>query len=157
MPDHEELLTELLDQERRIQFRELTNETALKIGMRLVEVAMAESLPVTVDICRNGQQIFHCAMSGTSPDNDEWIKRKNRVVNRFGHSSFYMGCLYRSQGTTIDEKHLLDPREFAPHGGAFPIIIRNVGPVGTVTASGLPQEEDHKLVVRVLSEFADRV
>src|SRR2546430_398052 len=119
--EEETLLTELLDQERRIQFREFSNEQALQIGMRLVEIAMSEGLTVTVDIARNGQQLFHCALAGTSSDNDEWIKRKNRVVNRFGHSSLYMGQLYRSQGTTIDQKHLLDPRDFAPHGGAFPI------------------------------------
>jgi uncharacterized protein (UPF0303 family) len=68
-----------------------------------------------------------------------------------------MGLYYKSQDTTIEEKSLLDPREYAPHGGAFPITIRGVGVVGTVTVSGLPQEEDHKLVVRVLGEFCDAV
>ena len=43
--------------------------------------------------------------------------------------------------------------EFAAHGGAFPVIVRDVGVVGTVTVSGLPQEEDHRLVVAVLRAF----
>jgi len=30
-------------------------------------------------------------MPGTSRDNDVWVQRKNNVVNRFGHSSFYLG------------------------------------------------------------------
>ncbi len=97
--------------------------------------------------------MFHCALTGTSADNDEWIKRKNRVVNRFGHSSFYMGNLYKSKNTTIQDSALLDPREFAPHGGAFPVIVKNVGVVGTITVSGLPQQEDHQLVVQVLAEY----
>jgi uncharacterized protein (UPF0303 family) len=40
----------------------------------------------------------------------------------------------------------------APHGGAFPIIIRGVGVVGTITVSGLPQAEDHAFVVRMIAE-----
>ncbi len=152
-PDMTTLLESLLHEEAEIQFTEFTNDTAWQIGSRLVEVARQESLGVAIDICRHGHQLFHAALPGASPDNDAWIKRKNRVVNRFGHSSFYMGNLYKSQGTTIEQKSLLDPTRYAPHGGAFPIIIKGVGVVGTITVSGLPQVEDHKLVVRVLREF----
>lgn len=147
------LLDSLLREEAEIQFTEFSNETAWRIGSRLVEVAQRESLGVAIDIRRHGQQLFHAALPGTSADNDAWIRRKIRVVNRFGHSSFYMGNLYKSQGSTIEEKSLLDPTRYAPHGGAFPIIIKGVGVVGTVTVSGLPQAEDHKLVVRILREF----
>jgi uncharacterized protein (UPF0303 family) len=75
------------------------------------------------------------------------------VVNRFGHSSFYMGISLKSKGQTIEEKYLIPSSEFAAHGGAFPLIIRGVGVVGTITVSGLPQEEDHELVVTTLRKF----
>lgn len=153
MAEYTQLLETLRQQEEQLQFKHFTNETALELGLKLVEAARARTRGVTVDICRNGQQLFHYALPGTAPDNDEWIKRKNRVVNRFNHSSYYMGIYYKSQDTTIAEKSLLDPTEYAAHGGAFPLIIQNVGVVGTITVSGLPQEEDHKLVVTVLQEF----
>jgi uncharacterized protein (UPF0303 family) len=153
MEDFDRLLRDLLREEELLQFTEFTNDTAIELGMRLVEAARSAHQPVTVDISRNGQQLFHCALPGTTVDNDEWIKRKNRVVNRFGHSSFYMGTHYRSKKTTIHESALLDPSEYAAHGGAFPVIVKNVGVVGTVTVSGLPQQEDHRLVVRVLAAF----
>ena len=155
MGGHEDRLLELLEEEETLQLESFTNETALAIGLRLVETARNEGAAVTIDIMRGEQQLFHYALPGTSVDNDEWIRRKNRVVRRFGHSSFYMGTYYRNAGTTIDEKHLLDGRRFTPHGGAFPVIVKGVGMVGTVTVSGLPQEEDHKLVVRVLREFCE--
>jgi uncharacterized protein (UPF0303 family) len=82
-----------------------------------------------------------------------WIERKKRVVDRYGHSSFYVGTLCASQGVTFEEKSRLDRDGYAAAGGCFPVIVRNVGPVGTVTVSGLPQAEDHALVVRVLREF----
>jgi uncharacterized protein (UPF0303 family) len=149
----ESLLAELLLQEQALQFDRFDNGDAYRLGQLCVDTALADGLGVTIDICRNGQQLFHAALPGTSTDNDEWIKRKNRVVNRFGHSSFYMGAYYRSRGTTIQDSALLDPTQFAPHGGAFPIIVKNVGVVGTVTVSGLPQAEDHAFVVRMLTRF----
>ena len=150
--NHQRRLVKLHRQEEVLQFSEFTNETALALGLALVEAARSEEKSVTIDISRNGQQLFHCALPGTSADNDAWIKRKNRVVKRFGHSSFFMGVFYKSKDTTIQDTAYLDPNRFAAHGGAFPIIVRNVGVVGAVTVSGLPQEEDHDLVVRVLSE-----
>lgn len=148
-----EALAELLREEETLQFTTFDNQMAWRIGSRLVELATERGLGVTIDICRNGQQLFHCALPGTSADNDEWIKRKNRVVNRYGHSSFYIGMRYRSQGATFEEKSRLNPDEYAAHGGAFPIIIAGVGVVGTVTVSGLAQEDDHRLVVSALREF----
>ena len=153
MPELEHLLEELLREEQEIQLSDFSNTTAIAVGRRILELATKEKLPITIDVCRNGQQLFHAALPGTSRDNDKWIKRKNRVVNHFGHSSYYMGTRYKSQGSTIEVKSLLPEAEYAPHGGAFPVIIRNVGVVGTVTVSGLAQEEDHGLVVRVLREF----
>lgn len=153
MENYVELLESLRQEEETIQFTEFTNETAFAIGCRLAEIATRDKKGITIDICRNGQQLFHYALPGTALDNDEWIKRKNRVVNRYGHSSYYMGIYYKSRGTTLNEKAFLDPAEYAAHGGSFPIIIKNVGVVGTITVSGLPQEEDHRLVVNTLKEF----
>lgn len=153
MTDYRDLLIQLQHEEDVIQFTAFTNEMAIKLGTRLAQAAREEGLSVTVDVCRNGQQLFHCALPGTSVDNDEWIKRKNRVVNRFGHSSYLVGITLKSQDATMESKHLLDPREYAAHGGAFPIIVKDAGVIGTVTVSGLPQEDDHRLVVRVLREF----
>jgi uncharacterized protein (UPF0303 family) len=107
----------------------------------------------TLDIRRGEQQLFHYALPGTAADNDGWIERKNRVVRRFGHSTLYMRA---AEGDAFAENYLLDPALFAAHGGAFPVVVRDVGVVGTVTVSGLPQEEDHRLVVSVLRAFLTR-
>jgi len=153
MSEYDELLKQLGQQEGDVQFASFSNDTALEVGLALVQAAREQGKAVTVDITRAGQQLFHFAMAGTSLDNGEWVKRKNRVVNRFGHSSYYMGISLKSAGQTIEEKYLLSESEYAPHGGAFPLIIKGVGVVGTVTVSGLPQEEDHALVVSVLRQF----
>ena len=72
------------------------------------------------------------------------------MVRRFGHSSYYMNVSCEGE---FNARYLIDESEFAAHGGAFPVTVRGVGVVGTVTVSGLPQEEDHRLVVSVLRAF----
>ena len=153
MDEHQELLQTLQQQEDELQFTEFTNDTALALGLLLVGAARRERKAITIDICRNGQQLFHAALPGTSADNDAWIRRKNNVVNRYGHSSFYVGTEFRARGKSFDQDSRLDPDAYAAHGGAFPVIARNVGVVGTVTVSGLPQAEDHEFVVRQLRAF----
>jgi uncharacterized protein (UPF0303 family) len=156
MDEDRELLRLIVEQEEELQFPSFSNETALQVGLALLQAAQRNTKPVTIDITRNGQQLFHYAMSGTSIDNDEWIRRKNNVVNRFGHSSLYIGTLLKDTGQTLEEKYLLSSQEYAARGGAFPLIIREVGIIGTITVSGLPQIEDHELVVSTLRTLLGR-
>ncbi|WP_407917628.1 heme-degrading domain-containing protein [Kitasatospora sp. NE20-6] len=146
---------ELVEQELRLQFTRFTNEDAWRLGCLLVELARERELPVTVDIRRGEQQLFHFAMPGTSADNDAWIERKTRVVRRYGSSSYLVGQRFRDAGGTFEEKSRLDPDRYAAHGGAFPIVVAHVGPVGTVAISGLPQLDDHKLVVEGLERYLE--
>lgn len=156
MEDYEKMLKELKKQEEMLQFNEFTNETALQIGMMLIEKAKKENLEITIDITRCGHQLFHYAFEGTTPDNDAWIIRKNRVVNRFQTSSLYIGTKLKFEQKTIEEKYHISGQEFCPYGGAFPIIIKNVGVVGTITSSGIRQITEHNLIVEVLKEFLEK-
>ena len=149
----EDILNTLLQQEQELQFTKFNEVTAWQLGSQMVERAMRDNLPITIDITRGQQQLFHYSMPGTAADNDEWVKRKVRLVNRFGHSSFYMGQSLKHKGKTIEQSYLISESEFAAHGGCFPILIKGTGMVGTITVSGLPQEEDHKLVVESIREF----
>lgn len=143
-------LEELATHEEELQFSSFTHDDAWDLGSALVDRARRDHLPVAVDITRNGQQLFHAALAGTSSDNDSWIERKRRVVDRFGHSSLYVRERSLAKGTTAQEEFDLDPQRYAAHGGAFPVLVRSVGPVGVIVVSGLPQVDDHRLVVEAL-------
>jgi uncharacterized protein (UPF0303 family) len=129
----DEIMEQLLLEEQQLQFSVFNEDTAWRIGSWLVEYAIQNELPITIDIRRGEQQLFHASRSGTSADNDEWVKRKVRLVNRFGHSSFYLGQLLKNEGKSIEEKFLLPESEYAPHGGCFPIMLKGTGMVGTMT------------------------
>lgn len=149
----DEQLAERGREEAELQFESFTNETALELGLLILETARQERKLVTIDIERHGQQLFHYAMEGTTPDNDQWIIRKKNVVKRFNKSSYHVGLLLANSGKSIEERYFLDPLQYSAHGGSFPLIIKDVGIVGAISVSGLPQEEDHRLVVKVIREY----
>lgn len=148
-----ELLDQLLQEEQELQFASFNEAAAWQIGSQLVERAQRDGLPVAIDIMRGTHQLFHAALRGSAPDNDEWAKRKARAVIRFGHSSFYMGELLKSRNQTIEKNYLVPESEIAPHGGSFPVIIKGTGVIGTITVSGLPSQDDHKLVVEGIRSY----
>jgi uncharacterized protein (UPF0303 family) len=149
----DDILKQLLDEEQELQFISFNEEVAWKLGSQMAEQGMKDGLPVTIDITLGTRQLFHASLRGASADNDEWVKRKVRLVYRFGHSSFYIGQALKSKGKSIEEAYLLPESEYAPHGGCFPVIIKGTGMIGTITVSGLPQEEDHKLVVQSIRKY----
>ncbi len=151
-----EMLEKLLREEEELQFASFNEDTAWQIGSQLVKDSINKNLPIAIDITQGGRQLFHASRPGASADNDEWIKRKVRLVYWFGHSSFYMGQFLKSHKKRIEEMYLLPEGEYAPHGGCFPVIIKGSGVIGTIAISGLPQEEDHKLVVKTIRNFLNR-
>jgi uncharacterized protein (UPF0303 family) len=103
---------------------------------------------------RIGQQIiFHAALTGTTTENDWWINRKARVVEKFNHSSMYVRVSFEENNQTFEEHSGLDNELYAAHGGGFPIIVAGQGVVGVALVSGLPQVEDHKMIIQGLTNF----
>jgi uncharacterized protein (UPF0303 family) len=147
------LISSLEEHEQRLRLPGFDNDDAWRLGIVLVEIAAARRAPVTIDLRRGVQQLFHYALPGTNADNDAWIRRKTAVVDRFGSSSFLVGRRCVADGSTFEEQFRLDRDQFAAHGGAFPVLVRGVGMVGTVAVSGLPEAEDHELVVEGLERY----
>lgn len=152
MSEHE-LLDELEAQEARLVFAAFDETTAWELGVALRERARAAGMPVAISVRRNGQVLFHAALPGSSADNDGWLARKCAVVDRYGRSSLRVGEQFRVAGGSFDADARLDATRFAAHGGAFPVLVRGTGCVGTIAVSGLPQLEDHRLVVETLEAF----
>lgn len=121
--------------------------SALRLGGILVDFALAESLAVVIDIRTADRTLFHAALPGAAPLNDLWALRKSNTALMFQFSSLLVGLRNRAKGQTL-ERDGLSPADHADHGGAVPIRVNGVGVVAVATVSGLPQVEDHKLVVR---------
>ncbi len=148
-----ELLDRLQSEEKELQFDSFSNSLALELGLFLVNKAGKDGLSLAVHIDRYGQCLFHHALDGTTIDNDKWMAGKIRVVYHYQHSSFHIGRLLEDKDKSISRDYFLDPKEYRPFGGAFPLFLRNAGIIGVVAVSGLPERDDHEFLVRALREF----
>jgi uncharacterized protein (UPF0303 family) len=137
-------------QEQELVFPQFDEETAWKLGSQLREFATSRHLPIAIEIRRFGQPLFYTALEGSTPDNAEWVRRKGNVVARFHRSSYGIGLALKEANSTLADKYELSSSEYASHGGAFPLKAAGGGVIGSVTVSGLPQREDHELVVEAL-------
>jgi len=151
--DISEDLATIIRQEAELIFPAFDAETAWRLGTSLRELAIARHQGIVIDIRRFGnphQPLFYTALAGTTPDNARWVERKSNVVARFHRSSYQLGLYLKHNNTTLSEKYALPDSEYASHGGSFPLKVAGAGVIGSVTVSGLPQREDHNLVVEAL-------
>jgi uncharacterized protein (UPF0303 family) len=137
-------------QEDKLQFLSFDEETAWRLGSRLRQMAIERGLKIVIDIRRFGQPLFYAALPGTTPDNVEWVRRKNNVVQRLHRSSYAVGLEMEKKCSSLTESQGLPVIDYATHGGCFPLRGAGIGIFGAVTVSGLPQRADHELVVEAL-------
>ena len=140
-------LEQLAAEEDELQLPTLTEDVAYQLGTSAAEAARERDLPLSIGLWRNDHQLFHCGLAGSTRDNDEWLRRKGRVVMRFERSSIYMARLCFDQGFTLADRFALPASRYAAAGGAVPLRVRGAGVVGWFGVSGLPQLEDHRFVV----------
>ncbi|OWA35202.1 hypothetical protein B9G55_11045 [Saccharibacillus sp. O16] len=153
----EERLLLMQREEQELRFETFNSDTALQLGCALIEEARQIGKSVTVDITRQGHRLFLHAMEGTSPENEDWIRRKNNTVGRFVQSSWRTALQLRAAGKTLAEDYGLSESELVLAGGAFPLMVAGEGLVGTITVSGLPDQEDHDLVTNGIRRFLSKV
>lgn len=139
------------EQERVLEFGAFGAEAAWALGGRMRALAVESGRPVAMGIWMAGALLFYAGTPGITPDNEWWLQRKRATVERFGRSSYRVGLELERDGATLGEKQGLPMREFAVHGGGFPLRLRGTGCVGAVVLSGLPQRQDHAMVVEAIA------
>lgn len=150
MPAVEVDLAIIAEQERVLQFTSFNADTAWRLGCRLRELATGRGA-ASMGIWIAGQTLFYATLPEAVPGQEDWLRRKRNTVLRFGKSSYRVGMEMRRDGTTLAARQGLGLADFADHGGGFPLLLRDTGCVGCIVFSGLPQREDHELVVDAIA------
>jgi uncharacterized protein (UPF0303 family) len=145
-------LARINEQERRLRFDRFDETTAWELGSLLRRLAAGRGLAVAIEVRLARDTVFFSAMPGTAPANADWARRKHNTVELLGRSSYGVGRSMELEGTTLEAKLGLPLRDYASHGGGFPLRAGGIL-VGAVMVSGLPQRQDHALVVEALASL----
>ena len=80
-----------------------------------------------------------------------WTKRKHNLVSKVKHSSMHskIRALYLNELQDL----YMDEDTYGFGCGGFPITVRNIGVVGTIVVSGLPDSLDHFYVIEALEKM----
>ncbi len=151
-PDSVQDLAIINQQESLLHFAAFTPDTAWELGNRLRDALLARDAGGTVEIELGGHLLFACATPGAKANQSDWIRRKRNTVRHFARSSYAVGRQLELDRHTLEAHHGLSLADYAAHGGGFPIFLAGSECVGTVILSGLPQREDHNLVVTAIAE-----
>ena len=129
-------------------------DTALQLGLILID--LAKGLPVVINIRNAHRAFFHAALPGSQANNDNWARRKSNTALNQGKASMLVGLKNAERQRTLAVDGLAEA-DYADHGGAVPIRVAGTGMVAVATVSGLPQEDDHALVVRGIEALIARL
>jgi len=143
----------IAEQEKLLRFASFNTDTAWQLGNLLRAMLLERNAGGTVEIELAGQVLFACTTPGASPGQANWIRRKRNTVRAFAKSSYAVGLTLERDGDTLPERQGLALVDYAIHGGGFPLHVTGMGCIGSVVVSGLPQRQDHELVVTAVAQL----
>lgn len=142
----------LLEEKNHI-FDSFTYEIAFQLGSFFYEYAKANQIDLCADIYANGHTLFHFSSDGSTPDKDNWLRRKRNAVLQFAHSSKFMHLKCKGDDSLIETKYGCSLKDMTFTPGAFPILVKNAGCIGAIAVSGLAPDEDHQLIITGLDKL----
>lgn len=141
-------------EEQALSLRHFHADDAWWLGCRLREAALVISAPVAIDIRRAGTRVFSYLLPGATQDNLGWTERKIALVMRFERASYALSLKFAGSAGSF-ERFGLDRAIYAPACGAVPIRLAGGTVVGAVAVSGLPEAQDHAMVIEALTALRD--
>jgi uncharacterized protein (UPF0303 family) len=137
-------------QEAALVFDRFDEAIAFALGSAIRERGLAENMPIIVDIRTFDRPLFYAALPGSNASNPDWARRKINVVKRYLKSTYRLVLEQQRPDRTFKVGEGLDPADYVLAGGGFPVTVKGAGVIGVIAVSGLPEREDHGVVVDAL-------
>lgn len=128
------------------------NETILKIGLKLIELAKRDQKRIGILVQRGGLNIFSYLMTGMSNDKKKWLERKAKSVVHFQMSTKDLHKKMKGDDRLLLSKYGLD-KTYTSVAGGLPVFINKAGMVGCIAVTGLTPDEDHQIILDAIEEL----
>jgi uncharacterized protein (UPF0303 family) len=151
--DVEADIAKIAEQEATLVFEKFDEAAAYAIGSAIRERGLKEKHPIVVDIRTWDRPLFYAALPGSTADNANWARRKRNVVQNFHKSTYRMVLEQQRPDRTFKPGAGLDSADYVLAGGGFPLTVKGAGVIGVIAVSGLPEREDHGVIVDVLAGY----
>ena len=145
-------LETIAKQEARLVFSSFDEATAFAIGSAIRERALSEGFGIVIDIRTWDRPLFYAAMPGSTGSNPDWARRKINVVKMFHKSTYRMMLEQGGESAVLGERFGLSASDYVLAGGGFPVRVTGAGVIGVIAVSGLPQRQDHSVIVDALCD-----
>lgn len=149
-------LETLAAEQEGLRLPAFTYEFAWELGREIRARAAAENAPVAIEISHGADVVFATLLPGATIDNFHWTARKRAVAHRFHRSSLAMRLEAEKAGFDFNDRFRLPAADYVASGGGVPLILQNGTLVGTAAVSGLPDTDDHRLIIEALQALAGR-
>lgn len=140
----------IIGQEKALAFARFDEEIAFAIGSWIRNRSVAEDWSLVADVRLWDRPLFYCALPGSTCDNAEWVRRKTNVVRTLHRSSYRAALMRTGESRSFPPDRALSPADYVLAGGSFPVRVEGAGIIGAITVSGLPERQDHGLVVEAI-------
>jgi uncharacterized protein (UPF0303 family) len=148
---HSTDIAKIAEQEKRLVFARFSEDDAFAIGSEIGRLVASEGKGALIDVRLWDRQLFCFSMKGATADNADWVRRKVNVVQRFHTSSYRKALELLEAGKVFEAARGTDPKDYAAAGGGFPIRMKDGPIIGCIIVSGLPQRDDHRVVVEAIA------
>jgi uncharacterized protein (UPF0303 family) len=145
-------IARIAEQEATLVFQSFDEAIAFAIGSAIRERALKEKLGIVVDIRTWDRPLFYTALPGSTGSNPSWARRKINVVKMFLKSTYRMVLEQGREDRTPPPGWGLSAADYVLAGGGFPIRVKNAGVIGVIAVSGLPERQDHGIVVDAICD-----
>ena len=149
-------IAKIAEQEATLVFPAFDEATAFAIGSAIRERGLK-------DKAADHRRYPHvgtgrCSMRrcrARPPTTPNWARRKRNVVQRFLKSTYRMVLEQQRPDRTFKPGSGLDSADYVLAGGGFPVTVKGAGVIGVIAVSGLPEREDHGIVVAICASIWD--
>jgi|LSQX01.1.fsa_nt_gb uncharacterized protein (UPF0303 family) len=132
-------------------FSSFSVSDAHDLGAILTKRAVDENLPIIIDISSPLITYYHFANVGSTSNNEAFIQRKRNTVLLFHHSTWWVNYKVENDTIAMHEKYGTNDEDYSILYGGWPIIVKDLGVVGSICISGLTQEADNQLIIDALN------